>query len=78
MMKVKTVTGESIRLSGLDCLTLQFVIPCGQDYIAEVQLYSGNRSETSRRARVFVSENPGVATLMDLAIRSGDLKIVKV
>ncbi len=74
-MKIRTVTGASINLSEFSVLWLRYVIPCGQDWIAEVQLCDIARPKNPRGARVFVSQNPGVAILMNLAHSRGELQI---
>lgn len=66
-MKVHTVTGEVIRLSRWSGLWLNYVIECGTDWIAEIKTVDGAKRANNRRARVFVSQNPGVARLMELA-----------
>ena len=74
-MKVHTVTGEVIKLSRCGGLCLNYGIECGHDWIADVQITDGAKPKNNRRARVFVSKNPGVAQLMSLAWERGALKI---
>jgi len=74
-MNVQTVTGEVIKLSRWAGLSLHYVMECGTDWIAEVKFVDGSRPENNRRARVFVSKNPGVAQLMALAWERGALEI---
>ncbi len=59
----------------LTALTLSYVIECCTDWIAEVKFVDGKNRKNNRRARVFVSKNPGVATLMELASERGTLEI---
>lgn len=74
-MKVHTVTGEVIKLSRWAGLSLNYVIECGKDWIADVKIVDGVKRANNRRARVFVSQNPGVAQLMELAWARGALEI---
>lgn len=74
-MNLRTVTGATIRLGKYGGLWLDYVLPCGNDWIAEIKLMNVGRRQTPNRARVFVSENPGVATLMNLAHQRGELSI---
>jgi hypothetical protein len=74
-MKVQTVTGEVIKLSRWAGLSLDYVIECGTDWVAEVKIVDGAKRANNRRARVFVSQNPGVAQLMELAWARGALEI---
>lgn len=73
-MKVQTVTGEVIKLSRWAGLSLDYVIECGTDWVAEVKIVDGAKRANNRRARVFVSQNPGVAQLMELGWARGDSK----
>ena len=66
-MKITTVTGEIIKLSRWAGCSLNYVIECGQDWVADVSVTDGARPENYRKARVFVSKNSGVANLMRLA-----------
>jgi hypothetical protein len=75
VMKIRTVTGATIRLSKHSALWLDYVIPCGRDWVAEVKLIDVGRPRNPSHARVFTSENLGVATLMSLAHQRGQLKI---
>jgi hypothetical protein len=59
-------------------LWLRYVIPCGRDWIAEIRIIDAGKPKTPNRARVFVSQNPGVATLMSLAHGRGALEIKSV
>lgn len=74
-VKIETVTGESIRLGRYSGYSLNFVIQCGADWIAEVQIADGTKPANNRRARVFASKNPGVQMLMELAHARGELPI---
>lgn len=74
-MKVQTVTGEVIKLSRWAGLSLNYVVECGKDWIAEVKIVDGAKRANNRRARVFVSQNPSVAQLMELAWARGALEI---
>jgi hypothetical protein len=66
-VKLLTVTGEIIRLSRWAGCSLNYVIECGQDWVADVSLTDGVKPENHRKARVFASQNSGVANLMRLA-----------
>ena len=74
-MKVETVTGEVIRLSQWASISLNYVIECGRDLIADVQIVDGAKRANNRRARVFASKNSGVARLLELAWERGALQI---
>lgn len=74
-MKIRTVTGSTISLGKGGGLWLKYVIPCGDDWIAEIRIISGDHCQVPPRARVFVSQNPGVATLVSLAHERGKLEI---
>ena len=74
-MKIRTVTGSTISLGKCGGLWLKYVIPSGDDWIAEIRIISGNRRQVPPRARLFVSQNPGVARLMSLAHERGALEI---
>ena len=74
-MKIRTVTGSTIKLGRFGGLWLRYVIPCGRDWIAEITIFDAGKPKTPNRARVFVSQNPGVATLMSLADSRGALEI---
>ena len=74
-MKVETVTGEVIKLSRWGGLCLNYVIECGHDWIADVQITDVARPKNNRSARVFVSKNSGVRRLMELAWEREALKI---
>lgn len=74
-MKIETVTGEMIKLSRWAGVSLSYVIECGRDWIAEIKIVDGAKLENNRRARVFVSKNPGVRQLMELAWERGALEI---
>ena len=74
-MKIRTVTGSTINLGGAGVVWLKYVIPCGRDWIAEIKIINVGRTKTPDRARVFVSQNPGVAVLMNLAHSRGELEI---
>ena len=76
-MKIETVTGEIIRLSKYSGLSLNYVVECGRDWVADVKLVDGAKPENNRCARVFVSKHAGVATLMELAHARGQLAIKK-
>ncbi len=73
MMKIHTVTGSLIKLGKAGGLWLQYVIPCGHDWIAEIRIIDAGKPKTPTRARVFVSQNPGVAMLIGLAHDRGEL-----
>jgi hypothetical protein len=77
-MKIRTVTGAILKLGAHGGLWLRYVIPCGRDWVAEIQIIDVGRPKTPKSARVFVSENPGVATLMNLAHSRGKLEIKSV
>lgn len=66
-VKITTVTGEIIKLSRWAGYSLNYVIECGQDWVADVSVVDGAKPENYRKARVFVSKNSGVANLMRLA-----------
>jgi len=51
------------------------VMECGRDWVAEIRIVDGGNSETPKRAPVFVSENPDVALLMNLAHSRRELEI---
>jgi hypothetical protein len=74
-MKVQTVTGEVIKLSRWAGVSLIYVIECGRDWVAEVKIVDGAKRVNNRRARVFVSKNPGISRLMELAWARGALEI---
>lgn len=74
-MIIRTVTDSTIKLSGTGAVWLKYVIPCGRDWIAEIKICNAGRTKTPDRARVFVSQNPGVAELMNLAHNRGELEI---
>lgn len=74
-MKIQTVTGETVKLSRFSGLTLNFVSPCGHDWVADVSLMDGKIPKNNRRARVYVSKHPGVAVLMGLAMNRKQLLI---
>lgn len=74
-VKLKTVTGETILLSEWAGYSLDYVIECGQDWVADVSVTDGAKPENYRKARVFVSKNSGVSNLMRLAHERGELVI---
>jgi len=74
-MRIRTVTGATIKLGRYGGLWLNYVMPCGHDWVAEIRIIDVGRPQTPKRARVFVSQNPGVATLMGLAHSRGELEI---
>ena len=74
-MNIRTVTGATIRLGKYGGLWLDYVLPCGNDWIAEIKLVDVGRRKTPSREQVFVSQNPGVATRINLAHQRGDLAI---
>ena len=74
-MKIRTITGSTIKLGRHGVLWLRYVIPCGRDWIAEIKIIDAGKPKTPNRARVFASQNPGVATLMSLAHSRGELEI---
>jgi hypothetical protein len=74
-MKIRTVIGANIKLGRYGGYYLAYVMPCGRDWIAEIKIMDVGRPRTPNRARVYVSENPGVATLMNLAHERGQLDI---
>ena len=74
-MKITTVTGEIIKLSRWAGCSLNYVIECGQDWVADVSVTDGARPQNYRKARVFVSKNSGVANLMRLAHERRELII---
>jgi hypothetical protein len=74
-MKIRTVTSSTIKLSRFGGLWLQFVIPCGRDWVAEIRIIDVGHRQIPNRARVLVSQNPGVAMLMSLAHSRGELEI---
>lgn len=74
-MKLETVTGENIELSDCAGYCLNFVVQCGQDWIAEISIHDGKFEKNHRSARVYVSKNPGVHNLMALAHERGELRI---
>ncbi|HSA11572.1 MAG TPA: hypothetical protein P5205_14490 [Candidatus Paceibacterota bacterium] len=74
-MQVTTVTGETIRFSRWGALALNHVIECGHDWVANVSVIDGKKQKNSRRVHVFVSRNPDVAHLMQLALQRHDLNI---
>ena len=74
-MKIRTVTGEVIKPSRWAGVSLNFVMECGKDWIADVKIVDGAKRANNRRARVFVSQNPGVRQLMELAWERRALKI---
>ena len=74
-MKIRTVTGSTIKFGRFGGLWLHYVIPCGRDWIAEIRIIDAGLRPTPNRARVFVSQNPGVAMLMRLAHSRGELEI---
>ena len=77
-MKIQTVTGEVINLSRWAGVSLNYVIECGRDWIADVKIVDGAKRGNNRRARVFVSKNPGVRLLMELAWERRALEIKSV
>jgi hypothetical protein len=74
-MKLQTVTGETIEMSEWSGYSLNFVVDCGQDWIADVSICDGAKPANNRHARVFVSQNKGVENLMALAHARGELAI---
>jgi hypothetical protein len=74
-MKLQTVTGETIKLSKWGCYSLNYVIECGRDWVGDVSICDGAVAANHRKARVFVSENPGVKNLMELAYSRNELVI---
>ena len=74
-MKLTTVTGETIKLSKWAGYSLNYVMECGSDWIADISITDGAKPENYRKVRVFVSKNPGVENLMRLAHSRGDLVI---
>lgn len=74
-MVLRTVTGETVQLSKWGGYSLNFVVACGKDWIADVSICDGAKPKNNRRARVFVSQNEGVASLMSLAHERGQLCI---
>ena len=74
-MKLRTITGSTIKLGRFGGLWLKYVIPCGRDWVAEIRIIDAGHRRTPSRARVFVSQNPGVAMLMSLAHGRGELEI---
>ena len=75
-MKLQTVTGEIIKLSKWSGYSLNYVIECGKDWIADVSICDGGKpTNTRRHARVFASQNSGVENLMALAHARGELVI---
>lgn len=73
-MKVQTLTGEVIKLSRWAGLSLDYVIECGTDWVAEVKIVDGAKRANNRRARVFVSQ-VRCSQLMELAWARGALEI---
>lgn len=74
-MKLETVTGEIIKLSKRAGYSLNYVMECGRDWVADISIVDGVKLENHRKARVFASKNPGVANLMRLAHERGALMI---
>jgi hypothetical protein len=66
-VKLETVTGDVIQLSEWSGYSLNYVMECGKDWVADVSIADGGKPENYRKARVFTSKNPGVANLMRLA-----------
>ena len=77
-MQLESVTGEIIELSEWGGYSLNYVIECGQDWVADVSIADGEKPENARKARLFVSKNPGVQLLMQLAHERGELAIKSV
>ena len=74
-MKLLTVTGEEIELGSWASYSLNYVIECGMDWIADVSIC---HEPGPRKARVFVSQNAGVGHLMSLALDRHALVIKRV
>jgi hypothetical protein len=74
-MKIETVTGETIKLSRWAGYSLNYVLDCGRDLIADISITDGSKPENHRKARVFASKNLGVANLIRLAHERGALLI---
>lgn len=77
-MKLEMVTGETIKLSKWAGYSLNYVIECGRDLVADINITDGSKPENCRKARVFVSKNPGVGNLIQLAAERGALSIKSV
>jgi hypothetical protein len=77
-MKLEMVTGETINLSKWASYSLNYVMECGRDLVADISITDGSKPENHRKARVFASKNPGVANLIQLATESGTLSIKSV
>ena len=77
-MKIETVTGETIKLSKWAGYSLNYVMECGRDLVADISITDGSKPENHRKARVFASKNPGVANLIQLAHKRGALSIKSV
>jgi hypothetical protein len=75
LVKLETVTGEIVTLSEWAGYSLNYVIECGRDWVADISIVDGAKPENYRKARVFASKNPGVENLMRLAHSRGDLVI---
>ncbi len=75
-MTITTVSGKEIKLSKCSGYSLNYVIQCGKDWIADISMLDGKIAKNNKKARVFVSQNSGVATLMSLAMNRGELKIL--
>jgi len=74
-VKIHTVTGETIKLSRWSGCSLNYVMQCGNDWVADVSLVDGAVAGNNRHTRVFVSQNAGVKHLMGLAHSRGELVI---
>ena len=77
-MKLEMVTGETIKLSKWAGYSLNYVMECGRDLVADINITDAVKPENYRKARVFVSKNPGVANLIQLADERGALLIKSV
>jgi hypothetical protein len=67
-MQIRTVTSATLKLGRYGGLWLNYVMPCGHGWIAEIGIIDVGRPQTPKRARGLVSQNPGVATLMRKAL----------